>query len=50
MPRGKLEEYVILTEELEAELKPESPIAIRVKAAKELTEISKTRRAENVSL
>lgn len=49
-PKTKGDEYVILTEELEAELKSEAPLANRLKVIKELTESCKTRKAELVSI
>jgi hypothetical protein len=49
-PKTKYEEYVVLTEEFESELRSDALLQNRVKAAKDLTEICKTRRAESVSL
>jgi hypothetical protein len=49
-PRARGEEYVILSEELEAELQSAAPLANRIKAIKELTESCKNRKAELVCI
>lgn len=45
--RGE-EQYLILTEEVEAELGPEAPLQTRLKAVKDLTLACKSRKAELV--
>lgn len=48
-PRARPDDNnVILTAELEADLKPEAPLANRIKAIKELTESCETKKAELV--
>ncbi|CAG7833459.1 unnamed protein product [Allacma fusca] len=47
VPRSRSEEYVILTEELENDLKADSPVATRLKAIKEINEVAKHRRFES---
>ena len=43
-------EYLILTEELENDLRPESPLPIRLKAVKEIIEVAKVRRLETFAV
>jgi len=48
VPKPKVEEFVIVTEEIEGDLRPESPLQNRLKTAKELVEVCKSRKVENV--